>query len=77
VAERHAVASTGDHRRVRQQRRARLGRESTTKQEIAIAVHQIDRHAGIGKPAQRGGNLGRERRVGFLVPYPELEKSPG
>ncbi len=63
-----------DHSRVVQQLHAACQRESFAKQEIAVAVHEVDRHAALGQRVERARDLLRKRLGQAFVADPVFEK---
>ena len=53
MQQQHALAVQIDLGAVLEQRAAGLGGEALTHEEIAIAVHEVDRHTGVDKRAKR------------------------
>ena len=55
---------------------ARAGRfaEALAEEEIAVAVHEVQRHAAGGEPAQQSGHHGVERPLEVVVADPVLEE---
>src|SRR5215467_1628884 len=74
MRQRYAAIAYLRQRRVREQRAADALRETATEQQVAIAMHQVQRHSRGSEPRKRVGHLVAHRIVSGVVAYPVLEQ---